>query len=70
MFAATRPATGEDVTRGLSAMNAAAIQGFRDHVAASRPADAHLVMVLDGAGWHVRRDLVGPPSITLVMLPP
>ena len=38
-------------------------------VAASRPPDAHLVMVLDGAGWHVARDLRMPQSITLVFLP-
>ena len=54
----------------LPAVNTAAMQVFLDHVAASRPADAHLVMVLDGAGWHVSRDLVVPPSITLVVLPP
>ena len=54
----------------LPAVNTAAMQVFLDHVAASRPADTHLVMVLDGAGWHVSRNLVVPPSITLVVLPP
>jgi transposase len=51
-------------------MNTTAMQVFLDHVAASRPADAHLVMVLDRAGWHVSRDLVVPPGITLVVQPP
>ena len=69
-FTAIRPATGEDVTLVLPAVNTAAMQVFLDHVAASRPADAHLVMVLDGAGWHVSRNLVVPPNITLVVLPP
>ena len=67
IFTAIRPATGEDVTLVLPAVNTAAMQVFLDHVAASRPADTHLVMVLDGAGWHVSRNLVVPPSITLVV---
>ena len=46
------------------------MQVFLDHVAASRPADAHVVMVLDGAGWHLSRTLAVPANITLVVLPP
>ena len=53
----------------LPTVNATAMQVFLDHVAACRPPDAHLV-VLDGAGWHVARDLRVPESITLVFLPP
>jgi hypothetical protein len=63
IFTAIRPATGEDFTLVLPTEDTAAMQVFLDHVAASRPANAHLVMVLDGAGWHVSRDLVVPPSI-------
>ena len=70
IFTAIRPATGEDVTLVLPTINTAAMQVFLDHVAASRPADVHLVMVLDGAGWHVSRALVVPPAISLVVLPP
>lgn len=54
----------------LPAVNADAMQVFLDHVAASRPPDAHLVLVLDGAGWHQSRALAVPESITLVVLPP
>lgn len=53
----------------LPVVNAAAMQVFLDHVAASRPPDAHLVMVLDGAGWHMSRDLAMPANITPVVLP-
>ena len=70
IFTAGRPATGEDVTLLLPTVNTATMQIFLDQVAASRPADAHLVMVVDGAGWHVSRHLLVPPSITLVVLPP
>jgi transposase len=69
IFTAIRPATGEDVTLVLPTVNANAMQIFLDHVAATRPPDTHLVMVLDGAGWHVARDLRIPQSITLVFLP-
>lgn len=70
IFTAIRPATGEDVTLVLPAVNAAAMQVFLDHVATSRPPDAHIVLVLDGAGWHVSRDLTVPANVTLVVLPP
>ena len=31
---------------------------------------AHAVLVLDGAGWHRGDDLVVPPNLTLMKLPP
>ena len=31
---------------------------------------AHAVLVLDGAGWHRSDDLVVPPNLTLLKLPP
>jgi transposase len=46
------------------------MQVFLDHLAASRPLDVHLVVGLDGAGWHVSRDLAVPANITLVVQPP
>ena len=54
----------------LPTVNTNAMQVFLDQVAASRPPDIHLVMVLDGAGWHQSKDLAVPNSITLVVLPP
>lgn len=70
IFTAIRPATGEDVTLVLPIVNTEAMQVFLDHVAASRPPDVHVVMVIDGAGWHQSKDLAVPDSITLVVLPP
>lgn len=32
--------------------------------------DAHAVLVLDGAGWHVSKKLVVPDNISLLKLPP
>ena len=31
---------------------------------------AHAILVLDGAGWHSSKDLVVPPNISLLTLPP
>lgn len=67
IFTAIRPATGEDVTLVLPTVNTEAMQVFLDQVAASRPPDAHVVMVLDGAGWHQSKDLAVSASITLVV---
>ena len=33
------------------------------------PGDVHVVLVLDGAGWHSENGLEVPPNITLVPLP-
>lgn len=30
----------------------------------------HVILVLDGAGWHVAKALVVPANITLMLLPP
>jgi hypothetical protein len=35
----------------------------------SRPPDVHVALVLDGAGWHLSRDLTIPENITPVVLP-
>jgi len=32
--------------------------------------DAHAVLLIDGAGWHISGDLVVPENITLLRLPP
>lgn len=33
-------------------------------------ADTHVVLVLDGAGWHKANDLAVPENMTLLFLPP
>ena len=43
---------------------------FLAELVARLPEDAHAVLVLDGAGWHVSEALVVPASLTLVRLPP
>lgn len=70
IFAAVRPATGEDFALVLPTVSTAAMSRFLADLGASRGDDAHLVLVLDQAGWHASRGLAVPDNITLVPLPP
>lgn len=70
VFAAVEPATGADVALVLPEATTAAMGLFLAGLAAGQAEDVHVALVLDGAGWHVARDLAVPPSVTLVHLPP
>jgi transposase len=54
----------------LPKVSTAAMQVFLDHFAATIASDAQVALVLDGAGWHGARDLVVPPNISPIPLPP
>ena len=69
IFSGIRPATGEDFTLVLPVVSAAVMDLFLAQFAAALPADAHAVLVLDGAGWHDARALTVPGNLTLVPLP-
>jgi transposase len=70
IFAAVEPATGADVALVLPEAATPAMILFLAEFAAGLPGDVHAVLVLDGAGRHVARDLVVPANVTLVPLPP
>ena len=70
LFGAVRPATGEGFALVLPEVSSAAMQVFLDHFAATISPDAHVALVLDGAGWHGSRDLAVPPNISPISLPP
>ena len=70
IYTAIRPATGEDFTLVLPTVNAAVMNLYLDHFAATLADDAQAVMVLDGAGWHDQQALSVPDNVTLVTLPP
>jgi transposase len=70
IFAAVEPATGADVALVPPEATTAAMSLFLAELAARLPEDVHAALVLDGAGRRVARDLVVPPNITLVPLPP
>ncbi len=39
-------------------------------ISATVAADAHAILILDQAGWHLARALVVPTNITILPLPP
>jgi transposase len=70
LFAAVRPATGEDFCLVLPRVSTEAMDRFLLDFAAPVPATTHALMVLDGAGWHDQRSVTIPSNVTLVELPP
>jgi transposase len=68
-YAAVDVASGEVDSLILPHVNTPCMQIFLDEVAA-RHADQHILMVLDGAGWHTGGELKVPSNIRLLPLPP
>ncbi len=69
MLAAVQPATGEDFCLIMPEISTAVMNTFLAGFSATRAADEHALMVLDGAGWHQSGDLKVPPNVTLLILP-
>ena len=70
LFGAVCPARDTGVALVLPEVSTAAMNLFLAELAAAVPARTHAVLVLDRAGWHVSGDLIVPPNLTLVRLPP
>jgi transposase len=72
LFSFVRPQTGETIniigSTVSAAIMSAVLQEFADD--AGLGAKRRAVLVLDGAGWHVAKDLRVPEGIHLVFLPP
>lgn len=68
-FAAIEPKTGETVSLMLPLVNTEAMNLHLEEIARRYPND-HIVLVLDGAGWHKSQDLRVPEHMTLIPLPP
>ena len=60
-YAAIEPLTGVKDALVLPQVNTHCMQIFLDEVAQHHP-DEHIVMVLDGAGWHSSKKLVAPTN--------
>ncbi len=68
LFGATCAARGAGIAHVAERANTASMN---EHLAAIGAAPgAHGVIVLDGAGWHRSGDLLVPPNLTLLHLPP
>jgi transposase len=70
VLTAVCPATGR--AEGLVApkLNTPVVQTFLDQLSATIPAGTHVVLVWDGAGYHVAQALRVPANMTVVGLPP
>jgi hypothetical protein len=70
LFGAICPSEGKGAALVLPHCNTEAMGLHLAEVAAAVAADAHAVVLLDQAGWHMACDLKIPPNITLMPLPP
>lgn len=72
VFGFVEPATGKTVWYLMPTVNIAIMQEVLKNFATAVGAgnDKHIVLVMDGAGWHTSRKLCVPNGNTLVFLPP
>jgi hypothetical protein len=70
LFGAVQPATGDRFALVLPQVSAEAMQMFLDDFSKALAPDEHAGMVVDGAGWHVAKELQIPDNISLIFLPP
>ena len=69
-FGAICPAEGKGAGLVMPYCDTSAMQAHLNEIRAMVAADAHAVLVLDQAGWHLAGALVVPTNITLLPLPP
>lgn len=69
IYGAVRPGTDDAFALILPRADTEMMRLYLDTFAQSLPADVHVVLVLDKAGWRVTGRLKPPDNITLVHLP-
>ena len=70
LFGAVCPERGAGVALVLPEISTAAMEVFLAELARAVSAGTHVALVLDGAGWHVSKQLIMPANLTLIPLPP
>ena len=70
LFGAVCPERGAGVALVLPEVSIAAMEVFLAELARAVSAGTHVALVLDGAGWHVSKQLIMPANLTLIPLPP
>ena len=70
LFGAVCPGRGVGAALVLPRANTRAMSLHLAEIAAAVSPGAHALVILDGAGWHRGDDLVVPPNLTLLKLPP
>ena len=70
VFGAVNPLTGQSSALIAPTVNTDLMSTHLRMIAQEAGDDVHVVLVLDGAGWHKANDLVVPDSMTPLFLPP
>lgn len=70
IFGAICPERGEGEALVLPRCNSQGMNKHLEIISKAVKAEAHAVIVLDGAGWHGSKELKIPQNITLMKLPP
>src|SRR6202140_730237 len=70
VFGAVWPSQGKAGGLIMPICNTAAMNHHLNEISSQVAADAHAVVILDGASWHKSHGLVVPSNITLLALPP
>ena len=70
LFAAVNPLTGASSALIAPTVNTHYMNKHLQFISLEAGADAHVVLVLDQAGWHVAKALKVPENMTLLYLPP
>lgn len=70
VFGAVDPLTGASSALIAPSVNTELMSHHLRMIAEEAGADVHVVLVLDGAGWHKAGALVVPANMTLFFLPP
>ena len=70
LFGAICPARGVGAAIIMPAVNTEAMNEHLKEISSQVTADAHAVLILDGAGWHQKGgELCAPDNVTLLPLP-
>ncbi len=70
VLGAVNPLTGQSSALIAPTVNAQLMSTHLRMIAQEAGPDTHVVLVLDGAGWHKAKSLKVPTSMTLLFLPP
>jgi transposase len=69
LYAAVEPATGESAALIAPNVDSGTMKQFLKILDAERKADEHIVLIMDGAGWHKSKAISLPAGITVLLLP-
>ena len=70
IFGAICPAEGKGAGLVLPFCNTHAMRMHLEEISLAVAADAHAVLLVDQAGWHISDKLAVPANISIVLLPP